>query len=127
LLAVEVSHSIELRHPLQGTIETVIPAVIWAMEDRGLPARFTNNRSRVMTAHVEETSQYTVMAAHNDNRFSGDVRSYELAGAFYLLHTSNHLPGLTEDCPSFEVSDARIHVPGGWDGRSFCQRRLRIV
>src|SRR2546422_646680 len=64
LLPFEIFHSVELRHSLQRSVQTVVPAVIRTMQDRSLPAGFRNHCSRVMTAHVEERPQHPIVAAH---------------------------------------------------------------
>src|SRR5712692_4606359 len=127
LLPFEIFHSIELRHSLQRSVQTIVPAVIRTMQDRSLPAGFRNHCSRVMTAHVEERPQHPIVDAHHHDGLSGHVRGHELSGLLHLLHPADHLPGLAENRPSFEFRNARVHIPRSRNSRSFRQGCILVV
>src|SRR5216684_5801134 len=97
LLPFEIFHSFELRHSLQRSVQTVVPAVIRTMEDGSLPARLRDHRRRVMAAHVEKCAQYAVAATHHHDGLSGHTRGHKLARLLHLLHSRDHLPGLAKN------------------------------
>jgi hypothetical protein len=67
-------------------------------------------------AYVVESPQDVIISADDDDRFSRHIRRKKLSPHFYLLHTSDHLPGFAEDRIPFEFGDAGIYVPWRWDG-----------
>src|ERR1022692_146445 len=89
LLAVKVLYPVELRHALQRTVQSIIPTVIRAMQDRSLSARFGNYRGSMVAAHVVEPPQCTVITAHHDNRLSRDIRRNKLPGPLHLLDAAD--------------------------------------
>src|SRR5215469_13347781 len=54
--AVEVLNTIKFRHALERSVEPVLPAVVWTLQDLRLAARLCHNRRSMMAAHVEEGS-----------------------------------------------------------------------
>src|SRR5579864_2280923 len=119
MLAIEVLHSVELRHALQRTVETIIPTVIGTMQDGSLAARFRNHRSGMVTAYVVEPSQYAISTTHNHNWFASHVYRNELSGRRHLFQASDHLPCLAEDRRALKFGNARIDVPWCGNGRCF--------
>ena len=76
------------------------------MQEGSLSARLGNHGSRMMTAHVVETSQHSIAPADDDDGFSRNACGNELAGLLDLLNPPNHLPGFAEDRIGFELRDA---------------------
>src|SRR5580692_7104157 len=127
LLALKILYAVELRHSFQRTIQSIVPTVIRTMQNGSLSARFSNHGGRVVTAHIVEAPQYTIVPADDDDRLSGDTGGDELAGLLNLLTPPYQLPRLAEDCVVFELSNARIHIPGRRDGRCLREVRVRVV
>src|SRR5579864_2635868 len=61
LSAIEVLHSLELRHSFERSIETVLPAVVWTLQNRRLTARRCHHRRGMMPAHVVEGAQRSIV------------------------------------------------------------------
>ncbi len=78
LRAVEILDPFKFRHALQRTIESVIPAVIRTMQERGLAAGFGHHGSCVVAADIEEGTQNAVVAADHDDRLPGYPGAHEL-------------------------------------------------
>jgi hypothetical protein len=81
----------------------------------------------MVATNVVEASQHPIIPADNDNGLSCHACRDELARFLDLLNSPDHLPGSAEDRAGFELSNARIHVPGRGDGRRFREARLRVI
>src|SRR5882762_1171405 len=110
-LAVKVLHALELRHSLQRAVQTVIPPVIWTMEDRGTAAWFRDHFGSVVTTYIVEGPQLPVCSTHRHDRFARQRGGDELTRFFHLVCAADRLPGLAEDDQVFQFCDPRIDVP----------------
>jgi hypothetical protein len=70
----------------------------------------------VVAANIVEGAQSAVIAANNDNRFTGDSGAYELSRRPHLIGAGDELPGFAEHAQALKFRDASIDVPSGGDG-----------
>src|ERR1700687_2300195 len=97
------------------------------MKNGSLSTRLGDDGCGMVTAHVIETPQNAVIAAHHDDGFAGNAGRDKLARLLHLLHPSHHLPGLAENSLGLKVGDSRVHIPGRGDGRRVRQGSLVVV
>src|SRR5262249_40279821 len=111
LLAFEVPDTIKFRHAFERTIQPVVPAVIWAVQNRSLSALFHHHSCSMMSADVIESAQHSIIAANDNDRFSSDIGSYKLTGFFQLVSPSHQLPRRTKNSLGFQFGNPRIGIP----------------
>src|SRR5258706_7371905 len=97
VLSLEILYAVEFGHSFERAVEAVVPSVVGTMQDRRLSAGFGHYCGGVVTAHVVEGAQRSVIAAHCDKRLAGYGCGQELPGLFNLVDAAEHLPRLTED------------------------------
>ena len=115
--AVKVLHAIELGHAFERSIETVFPAVIGTLQNLRVTAGLGDDGCGVMAAHVVESAQCAVAAAHDDDGLSGEARGDEFSRLLQLIGAGDELPGFAEDIEPLQFGDARIDIPRRGDGR----------
>ena len=127
VLAFEVLHSLELRHPLEFPVEPVIPSVIGTMQDRRLPARLRHDCRRVMPADVIKRPQHTIIPTHRQQRLSRHRCRQKLTRLFDLLRSPDHLPGPRENRLPLQIRNPRVHIPWRRNRRRLRQRRRLVI
>src|ERR1700722_7006903 len=73
LSAVEIFHAVEFRHAFERSVESVFPAVVRALQYRGLTASLRDYCGGVVPADVIEGAQRAVTSAHDYDRLSGET------------------------------------------------------
>src|SRR6266478_12499 len=121
IATLEILHTDEFRHSFQGAVQTIVPAMIGAMQERGDPAGFGNHLGGMMPTDVVEGAQLAIASADGHDRFSGHGRAHKSAGLFDLIGSADRLPGLAEDRQKLKFGDTRVNVPWRRDRRSFRQ------
>ena len=127
LRAIERADALELRRALQRAIEAVAPAVIRTAKDAGRALRLGHDGRGVMAADVVERAQLVVAAAHDDQRFAGEIACDELAGLLQLIRSRHHLPRAPKDILALQFGDAFVHVPRSRNGVGLLQWALVVV
>src|ERR1700689_5265848 len=125
--AIEVLHAVKLRHALERSIETVLPAVVRALQNLSMATGLGDNGCRVMTADIVEGAQRAVGATNNDDRFSGNPRGDEVSRLPQLIRAGDELPCFAENAEPLQFGDARIDIPGRGNGRRLRQGRAVVV
>src|SRR3954465_3855940 len=112
----EVLDSLEFRHALERSIQTVLPPTVRTLQDGGLAARLCNHGSRVVAAYVVESAQFLIGAAHDNDWLARQPGGYKISGAAQLLGPRHQLPRLAENVEPLKFRNARIGVPGRRNG-----------
>src|SRR5215472_17712463 len=105
VFSLEILHTVKFRHAFQGAVESVVPPVVRAVQDRRNPALFSDNLGGVMTADVVERAQRAVASADGYDRFASYRRGHELARLFHLIDASDDLPCFAEDREAFKFGN----------------------
>jgi len=125
--AIEIADAIELDHAFESAVDAVSPAVIGAAKLFGAAVGFGDDSGGVVSADVEEGAELVVVAADDDEGFTGDVGGEEVAGFAELVEAAEGLPGAGEDGLFFEGFDLWVAVPRGGDGVGVVEGGARIV
>jgi len=86
------------------------------VQKRGLSARLSYDGGGVVAADIEESAKSAVVAADNDDGFSGDGGRDELSRRLHLFGACDQLPRFTEYAQTLEFGDAGIGIPRGGNG-----------
>jgi len=88
---------------------------------------FRDNGSGMVAADIIEGAELIIVAPHDDDRLAGKVRSKKLPFLADLICPADDLPGAAEHARAFQIFDAPIAIPRGWDRGGFFQRVRGIV
>src|ERR1019366_10338450 len=90
--AIERADAFKLERALQRTVEAVAPAMIGTAKDARRALRLGHDGSGVVSADIVERAQPAVTAAHDDERFAGEIAGDVLAGLLHLIGSRPPLP-----------------------------------
>jgi hypothetical protein len=123
---VEVPHALPLGRAAEGSVETVGPAVVAALED--LPvAGAAGDRPRAVTADVRQRADRPVLGAREHERLPRDLAGEEVAGRSERVGVPDGLPRPAENAPALLAEDLGIEIPGRRDRRGPGEVGLEIV
>ena len=125
--AVKIADSFKFDHTFERAIVAISPAVIRAAEILGATFRFGDHGGGVMPADIIKSAENSVVAAGNDNGFTGEVCGEEITFVLDLIGASGNLPVSGKNRFVLQASNARIEIPRRGDGPCFFKWVVGIV
>ena len=132
---------------LKGTVESIRPAVIAALQALAIPLA-QRHLAGAMSADIMEARDRAIEAVHQDNRLVEDVGRHKVARSREVGGARHDLPGSIEDCVSLALVDlgrevlvggqgvclagrnwetGRLWVAVGWSRQAVTPRRRRVL
>jgi hypothetical protein len=103
------------RHGKKLSGSPVHPAVVGALERRGVAAVRATNQVASVTTLVEQNQDAAVVPPDHDERISREVSNHEIPGTWYFRLMTHIEPHLGKDPLDLEIKDRGVTENPAWE------------